>query len=607
MPTKNKILAQHFLSKTGDKLYEIILGAIIAGIGFSYLKIIGILEQYVDTLIAHAIIIGIICLLVGNFMTLFFVKKNHYRTVAVLASLIIGILLGSLVIYNISQRSQPNSKFVVGIAQLDSPDSDSLTRENISDKLQQYPDEIAITPIEQPVKTDEDAIREGKKNRVDMLLWGRYVHQRDSREQALIHITLFHNASAAALLLPEAKGELLSRSLAERKDFVLQTDLGKNAAYVSLIVIGLAKYQKNDFVGAEKEFQLALKEIPSADAFIEQSTPYSYLGQTNYKQQKYKQAIDYFTQALRVKPNDIVNQYNRGASYYGNNELELAKKDYTDVIKQNPKYRDAYLNRGVVFSDQRQHELAIKDFDEVLKINPNDDLAYYNRGGDYRKLGNLTEALNSYKKAIQLNPERPNNYTGLAIVYRELDKPQLAIDTFTEALKHNPPSRLKADAYYLRGMLYLEQQQLDKAFADFDEVLKATPSDASMYNSIAGIYYIHKKIDKALAILNLAIQKSPTYAPAYTTRGNIFFQQKKFDKALTDYNTAIRLEPETSSAYTQRGIYYMGIGNKTAARIDLQKAHTIETKTLTTIDNPTLKEALQSEITLIEKLLTSLN
>ena len=89
----------------------------------------------------------------------------------------------------------------------------------------------------------------------------------------------------------------------------------------------------------------------------------------------YAKVISYFTEAIRIDPNDANAYYNRGNAYY----------------------------------DKREYDRAISDFNQVLKIDPNDAKAYYNRGAAYCQKEDYNKAWDDICKAqklgYQINPE----------------------------------------------------------------------------------------------------------------------------------------------------------------------------------------------------------
>ena len=60
-------------------------------------------------------------------------------------------------------------------------------------------------------------------------------------------------------------------------------------------------------------------------------------------------------------------------------DYKNAINHYTEAIKLNPKLARAYINRGTVSSEQDEFKHAIADYSEAIKCNPQLAIAYFNR------------------------------------------------------------------------------------------------------------------------------------------------------------------------------------------------------------------------------------
>ena len=131
----------------------------------------------------------------------------------------------------------------------------------------------------------------------------------------------------------------------------------------------------------------------------------------------------------------------------------------------------------------------------------------------------------------------------------EQDQYDKAIADYTEAIRLKPDF---ADAYANRAFAYGSLEQFDKAVADCNEAIRLQPDSAEAYKNRGGAYCNLKQYDKAIADCNEAIRLKPDFARAYSNRGNSYLGLKEYDKAMADYNQAIRLDPELAQAYSNR-------------------------------------------------------
>lgn len=71
--------------------------------------------------------------------------------------------------------------------------------------------------------------------------------------------------------------------------------------------------------------------------------------------------------------------YQRGSEAQDAEQYEEAVQDYTEAIRLDPTYADAYNNRGVVYCVLQEYERALGDCTEAICLDPQYAGAYYNR------------------------------------------------------------------------------------------------------------------------------------------------------------------------------------------------------------------------------------
>jgi len=134
-------------------------------------------------------------------------------------------------------------------------------------------------------------------------------------------------------------------------------------------------------------------------------------------------AISYFKNALEIKPNDKILNYNLGKLYQDLGalefkkgrlfkdigEFELAKEQYQNLISIDPKSYPAYNNLGyiaLVFEDN--YEEAVHNFSKAIEINEQYDMAWCNRGVAYFYLKEWQKARADFLQCKKINPHNEN-------------------------------------------------------------------------------------------------------------------------------------------------------------------------------------------------------
>jgi tetratricopeptide (TPR) repeat protein len=129
----------------------------------------------------------------------------------------------------------------------------------------------------------------------------------------------------------------------------------------------------------------------------------------------------------------------------------------------------------------------------------------------------------------------------------------LAVLDFDEALKL---SRQDPSLYGGRAWALFELGQYDRSIADYNELLRLNPrSDGARNNR--GLAHLRKgESAAALADFEEAIKINPHSAPARTNHGLSLAKEHKLDEAIADYTEVLRIDPEYLPAYGGRARAY---------------------------------------------------
>ncbi len=172
-------------------------------------------------------------------------------------------------------------------------------------------------------------------------------------------------------------------------------------------------------------------------AFYNQGDAYSKLGD-------YEGAIDKYTKAIGLYPNDAKAYVNRGNAHYEiaqhsgdpDRDFRAAIEDFNHALIFNPQASDAYLKRGIVRYEiaqyskdpDKDYKAAIDDFNKALIFQPESAEAYVKRGIVRYKLAQYSGdsnkgykgAIDDFNKALSLNPQSAEAYVKRGIVRYEM-------------------------------------------------------------------------------------------------------------------------------------------------------------------------------------------
>ncbi|MDF2867275.1 MAG: hypothetical protein K0S11_745 [Gammaproteobacteria bacterium] len=240
----------------------------------------------------------------------------------------------------------------------------------------------------------------------------------------------------------------------------------------------------------------------------------------------------------RVKGLTATAYHSRGCNKSNKGLYEEAIEDYTEALKLKSGYASAYFNRGVAYDELKQYEKAIADYSETLKLKPRLANVYNNRGVVYRKLKQYEKAIADYDEALTINPRFADAYYNRGWAYDELEQYEKAIADYNEALNIKPKD---AEAYNDRGWAYHNLKQYEKAIADYNKALKLNPEYAKAYHNRAYSYDKLGEYKKAMADYDEMLTINPDDADAYLSRGEVKYKLSQYELGTLDYDKGIEI------------------------------------------------------------------
>lgn len=115
----------------------------------------------------------------------------------------------------------------------------------------------------------------------------------------------------------------------------------------------------------------------------------------------FDEAIQNYTEAIRLKPDYTRAFYNRGVNLAKKRDFTAAITDYSEAIRLQSKYPEAYYNRGTSYNELGEHDKAILDLTEALKQRPGFADAYFNRAFAWNKKKDNYSAIADYEDHIK--------------------------------------------------------------------------------------------------------------------------------------------------------------------------------------------------------------
>jgi len=346
---------------------------------------------------------------------------------------------------------------------------------------------------------------------------------------------------------------------------------------------------------------------------IEKSPPISDMDKKNaetlknkgndfFKKEDYESAIEYYSKAISLNPQEASYYCNRAACYMKLKSYNKCLEDSDAAIKLDEKYSKAYRRKAQAYVGIGNLHLAKLTFEKAITAVPNDkDIAkdfknakqaeYYFNGidssierGEFNtaldyiskveaylpeyekikikkietltKMGKAQEAINLSNDLISLFRNDPDFLYARGHAFFYNSQPEIARKTLMEGLRIDPDNvqcktllknLKKFEEYKENANGEFKKGNYEEAIKLYTECLQLDPEFRS-YNSIihcnrGAAYMSLKKYHEALADINKSIELDHQYAKAYFRRAEIKMNNEEYEDALRDFQQVRQLNP----------------------------------------------------------------
>jgi tetratricopeptide (TPR) repeat protein len=135
-----------------------------------------------------------------------------------------------------------------------------------------------------------------------------------------------------------------------------------------------------------------------------------------------------------------------------------------------------------------------------------------------------------------------------------------------------------AEAYHVRGVVFVAHEQYDRALSDFSSSLKKSPRNAGVLNNRGQCHYLLEDYEVAIADFSTAIKIDSKHFVAFNNRASAHITQESYPAALSDIQKALQLNPKYPEAMLNRGVVYEKTGKSNQAIGDYTAALKIDAK-----------------------------
>lgn len=181
----------------------------------------------------------------------------------------------------------------------------------------------------------------------------------------------------------------------------------------SIIQIASQKLDKQDYEGAEKEFDKVLKTKEDHIEGVSGKIKALILAE------KIKEAADYIEVQIKENPDASVFYYGRGLLWNYKKQYKKALEDFNIAIDNDLKneLKVIYLSRGISLEGLKEYEDALFDFDTYLITDENNITALYHSGLCNYQMENYNRAIEFFNKVVETDKKNGSAFYNMGMAY----------------------------------------------------------------------------------------------------------------------------------------------------------------------------------------------
>jgi eukaryotic-like serine/threonine-protein kinase len=176
---------------------------------------------------------------------------------------------------------------------------------------------------------------------------------------------------------------------------------------------------------------------------------------------------------------------------------------------------------------------------------------------NYDRSENIDRAIHAFNEALKQDADYSLAYAGLGeALWRKYEHTnemrfvESAQEACHRALALDPKV---TEAHVCLGTLYNGTGQYEKAVAEFEDVLKAEPTEDAAFRGLASGYENLGKIEEAKQTYQRAIRLRPQYWGGYNALGGFYARKARYSEAAEMFQQVTRLIPDSTLGYSNLG------------------------------------------------------
>ena len=272
-------------------------------------------------------------------------------------------------------------------------------------------------------------------------------------------------------------------------------------------------------------------------------------GKAAYAKRDFRLALDNYSQAVELDPDNPNHLFWRGAMHFYLNEYSQAVPDLEAALAKG--YKDplkVYTIRWRSYLAEKNLDAALADVRKGTELDPNDVEFWRGLGDISFAKGDYPAAIEAYRRVLAKNPNATDLYIEIARANAKTGDVAGQIAAAEEAIKRGTPAL--AEAYLIVAEGYQKQRKFDDAIGAYRKAIAARPGEYAAYQNLVGMLRNQNRFNEAIDELRKALRVFPNDGRIYTTLGALYSLADRNEEAVQAAQAGIRFLPNEYLAYT---------------------------------------------------------
>jgi tetratricopeptide (TPR) repeat protein len=260
-----------------------------------------------------------------------------------------------------------------------------------------------------------------------------------------------------------------------------------------------------------------------------------------------------------------------GEKFMESLNYEAAMEQFSRAIDVDPNNSAGYVARAGAYEGMLKFDEAYSDLEKALVMSPKDVEILLGLGRICNYQGKYEEALGFLNRATAIDKRH-------SLVYPEKVTTLMGLKRYDQALKASDTALIIKDIsanYYQRGLVYIALNNDVMGKREFEKSISKDKDNPLPRIALVDLLIKEGKLGEALGQANTVLQKDDRNTTAYAARSRVYVASMDFPNAINDVSKNIVIEPNNPSHYFDRGVLYQKFNQHSNAINDFTKFITI--------------------------------